>query len=163
MKGQKRESDCAVALVLGAMVRADGTASPALRRRAVHALGLWRSGAVQALVLSGAERWHPPSEAEAMARILRAAGVPDSALILEERATSTEENIAFAQPLLADLGAKRVILVTDRLHGPRAALIARRAGLEVELSCPGLPRPSRKLAQQALREVVAYLWTWGHG
>ena len=162
VEGQIRERDRAVALVLGAMVLEGGLASPALRRRAVHAVRLWQAGEIDAMVLSGAERWHAPSEAAVMAVICRAGGVPEQALMLEEAARDPAENLALSRVLLAQRGeAGRGIVVTDTFHGPRVRMIARRLGMQVEVSSPPEPHMTlRGATRQYGREGGAILREW---
>ncbi|MFW5655455.1 MAG: YdcF family protein [Roseicyclus sp.] len=148
-------------LLLGAAVRPGGRASPTLARRTAWAAHLWHAGAAAAIVPCGGPGRHPPAEAEVMCRLLKEAGVPREALHPEARSTSTAENIAFARPILRKLGLGAVLIVSDPWHLPRAALIARRSGLDVETSAP----PWRDAAagaqlKGALREIPAYLAAW---
>lgn len=142
------------ALILGAAVWANGP-SPTLRRRTLHAASLYRDGQIDRIICCGGLGHHPPTEAAAMAALLIGAGLPESAIRLEDRSTTTGENIANTLPLL-DTGS--VIIVTDWYHAPRARLIARRAGLRATSSSPSLrgakPWPHIK---GALREIPAYL------
>ena len=143
------------ALILGCAVWPDGP-SPALRRRTLHAAGLWHRGEVAALIPCGGLGRHPPSEAQAIRALLLAEGVPDSAIHLEDRSRSTHENIAFALPILADLGLKAVVIVTDLTHAPRARLIARGLGLRATTASPSLRSARlRSTLRQVLREVPA--------
>lgn len=148
------------ALVLGARV-VDGGPSPALRRRAEHAARLWLAGDAQVVVCTGADRWGGPSEAAVIAGVCRAMGVPEAALVLEERATDTVENLRFSKGLVA--GFDRVLVVTDRAHGRRARMIARRLGMVVEVSAPPSPPWSRARVRRVLREGVALVWYWARG
>jgi uncharacterized SAM-binding protein YcdF (DUF218 family) len=144
------------ALILGAAVWPDGRPSPTLRRRTLHASALWHRGAVQALVACGGLGHHPPTEAEAMRDLLLAEGVPPGAIRLEDRSRNTHENLLFALPLLADLGAREVVIVTDLTHAPRARLIARRLGLPATSSSPSLRGAHLPTTlRQSLREVPA--------
>lgn len=127
-----------VALVLGAAVWPGGVASPTLRRRAELGARLVLEGQAAAVIGCGGLGRHGPSEALVIAEICRAAGVPEDRVLVEDRSTSTEENIRFALPLLAGLGTNRVLIVTDRYHAPRAVLIARRLHLAAEARCTTL-------------------------
>ena len=101
---------------------------------------------------------HAPTEAKAMRQQLLEAGVPDGAILLEARSTTTSENLNFVLPILDRLGTRSIVLVTDWYHLPRARLVARRLGLDVKGSSPGLHRTN--VAQQtrsALREIPAYI------
>ena len=61
-----------------------------------------------------------------------AAGVPESALLLEPVSRNTQENATHSAALLAGCGwTGDVILVTDRYHALRARLLFRLAGLAV--------------------------------
>ncbi len=102
-------------------------------------------------------------EGVAMADYLIAQGVPSSAVVVEDRATSTEENLAFSRTLL-DVRLKpgyRVVLVTDDFHVYRASRIARAAGLET--TWVGRATPWYFWAANFLREdlMVVKLWTTG--
>lgn len=82
-------------------------------RVAEHAASLHHRGLAPWLLFSGArgrmtQDW-PETEAEAMARVARGLGVPDDAILVENRATNTGENIRFSRELLA---ARRIPLAT---------------------------------------------------
>ncbi|MEO0326757.1 MAG: YdcF family protein [Myxococcota bacterium] len=111
-------------VVAGCRVMPNGRASPALRRRALLAAELYGQGRAPRVLLTGGVGDYPPSEARVAAAIVRAAGVPGEALLLEERSTSTEENARFAA---ARLGAEaRVLVVSDAYHVFRAERVFRR-------------------------------------
>ena len=143
-------------VILGAAVWPDGP-SPALRRRVLHGTSLWHAGVAPVVVVCGGLGRHPPTEAAAMARLLQDDGVPPEAIRQEDRSTTTLENLRFALPILRAEGLRRVVIVTDATHGPRAALVARHFGLLPQVSAPSL-RGARKrgLLRQGLRELGAY-------
>lgn len=147
-----------VGLILGAAVWAEGP-SPTLRRRTLHAARMFHQGQVTDLIACGGLGRFPPTEAQVMADLLVAAGVPAERVRLEDRSTRTVENIRNALPILAALGTKDVLIVTDCYHAPRARLIARRLGLRAASTSPPLAGASlRQQIRSALREVPAYLW-----
>ncbi|MDV7142316.1 YdcF family protein [Tropicimonas sp. TH_r6] len=148
-----------VALVLGAAAWEGGRASPTLERRARHAARLLLEDHVTHIVGCGGIGRFPPSEASLICRICRAAGIAETTLHAEDRSTNTLENIAFALPILQEIGTDRVCIVTDGYHLPRAHLIARRMGLRCQPAPPPPPGPltARKI-KALLREAVAYLW-----
>ena len=119
-----------VIVVLGARVRPDGRASAALERRMRVAISLYRAGLAPLLVLSGGGRQAVP-EAEVMRELALAAGVPESALLLESRSLTTLENATETARLLAPSGRTTIALVTDGYHALRARLLFRMAGLRV--------------------------------
>jgi uncharacterized SAM-binding protein YcdF (DUF218 family) len=77
-----------------------------------------------------------PSEAAALATIMEGEGVPAAAIVLEEQARSTVQNIQFSRALMQSHGWSTALLVTEPNHIKRAAVIARDGGLRV------LPSPA---------------------
>ncbi len=153
-----------VAIVLGAAVWAGGVPSPTLRRRAEKGATLWHDGRVRAVLATGGVGVHGPSEAAVIAAVCRAAGVPEDALLTEDRSTTTEENLRNALPALQALGVRDVLIVTDFWHAPRAGLVARRLGLRPRLAPVSLRGARLKPAIKGiLREVPACLWYWLRG
>jgi len=74
---------------------------------------------------NSAEGW---SEARVIGQFLRAQGVPEGRVILEDRARSTRENARLALPLAAPGPGERWLLVTSAMHMPRSIGVFRRAG-----------------------------------
>ena len=148
-----------IGIILGARVRPDGSASPALQRRAEHGVKLMLEGQLDRLIVTGATFGAPHSEAWVMQQICLARGVNMAQVTLEEHATTTLENLRFSMPHLPDNCA--VTLITDRYHAPRAQLIARRLGLQVTMSPAPLGKvPKGRLVKARLREALAYTWAW---
>jgi len=151
-----RPSDALV--IFGAKVRPDGTASPLLRGRTRHAYELWKRGLAPVIVCTGGVGENPPAESVLEARLLESWGVPSSAILREERSTSTRENALFAAKLLHP-GAS-VIGVSDPFHLFRCRRDLQLAGLRASTSpsleqWDALPFPSRLF--YCVREVVSLL------
>ena len=111
--------------------------TPLLRGRVERAYELWvTQGRHATLVPSGGQGEDEEiSEAEAMARHLRILGVPDPQMLLEDRSTTTWENLRFSRDLIAEHssgGAPRSALVTSDYHVFRAAMYARAVGLSAD-------------------------------
>ena len=158
--GHSTADTMAVIVILGAAVWRDGP-SPTLRRRTAHGAALYHKGLARIVMPCGGPGRFPPSEAEAMVTLLRAAGVPSEAILPEARSTNTRENIRFAKALLDRIGETEVILVSDAYHLPRARSIARRAGLSATTSAP--PMSGARLWPQFkgwLREIPALVAMW---
>jgi uncharacterized SAM-binding protein YcdF (DUF218 family) len=101
--------------------------------RVWHAARLHRAGKARSLLLSGGlVRPDEGPEASAMQAVLRDLGVTDSAMLLESRSTTTEENARFSAQVLRERGVGRITLVTSALHMRRARLEFERAGLVVQ-------------------------------
>lgn len=101
--------------------------------RFTNALWLYRAGKVQWIIISGGLSDAPnglPSEARELATLLRLAGVPARALLLEERSRNTHENALYTRQLLAAHPTiKSLILITSAFHERRAMGCFRRVGL----------------------------------
>ena len=145
-------------VVLGCRVDPDGSASAGLIRRLDRGIRLFQDGAGPLLVLSGGGAG-PVSEAESMRRVAVAGGVPRAALLVEPGSRDTVGNARETARLLRSRGVRSVLLVSDRTHLPRAALLFRLAGLRVA-GRGGVLQPSilREIGA-AIRECVALPWS----
>jgi uncharacterized SAM-binding protein YcdF (DUF218 family) len=122
------------AIVLGAGVFR-GRPSPILRARIDHALKLYEAGTVGKLVFTGGVgRNDTISEAEASKLYALARGVPADAILLEDKSTSTVENLRFAAEIGADAGLESYLIVSTPYHMLRATWIASDIGLEAASS-----------------------------
>ncbi len=139
-------------VVLGARVRPDGRPSAALERRMRVAISLYQAGVAPRLLLSGGGRQAMP-EAEVMRQLALAAGVPDSALLIEPRSRTTLENATETARLLSVAGPRTVVLVTDSYHALRARLLFRIAGVAV-LAVQTAAVPMRALPSMIVAESV---------
>lgn len=61
-----------------------------------------------------------PSNAAAMRATALKAGIPDDSILIESKATNTYENGTLSRPILDNMGAKKIILVTSPYHQRRA-------------------------------------------
>jgi uncharacterized SAM-binding protein YcdF (DUF218 family) len=98
----------------------------------------------------------PVTEAAAMRDLAREAGIPETALLVEAESRNTFENAANTARLLQQTGKSRIVLVSDRLHLPRAARLFRRAGLKV-IGVAGVPASSLRRAFKGVLYEIASL------
>ncbi len=96
---------------------------PASARRARTCAELYRAGLAPVIVFTGYGHARV-SAAEAMARLARAEGVPEAAILIEPDARSTIQNAAFGLALLPP-DTTRILLVSDAFHLPRSWMIFR--------------------------------------
>ena len=114
-------------MIFGSGVRADGTASPTLRARTRHAYELWKRGLAPKILCTGGMGTYPPAESLVQEELLLGWGVPASAILKEEKSTSTWENAKFGAPLLP--ANSSVIAVSDPYHLWRCARDCKAFGL----------------------------------
>lgn len=150
-------------VVLGSATR-DGQPSPTLALRLDKAAQL-AALHPQALVVTsgGVDFGEKESEGAVMARYLRQRhGLAAGRLVLEERSTSTELNLAWSQPLLRARGVAAdapIAIVTSDFHTLRAGWIARRNGYEQGVTV-GAATPLSIRLNAWLREYFAVLSGW---
>ena len=129
-------------VIFGAAVRADGTPSTALRRRVEAAFACGRAMPDVLYVPTGGVGRHGPAEAAVMAGLLRALGVPDSAILPEPTGTDTLSSVRAAARLLRGRLAP-VYAASSAYHLPRCVLLLRLAGLPAR-PCPAPPHPAAR-------------------
>ena len=103
------------------------------RNRALAAAELYRAGRVLYIIPSGGVKWdidgEQISESHFMKRILTENGVPEEAIILENQATTTVENMIFGTlqiyRKLKFKNADHVIIVTSEAHMKRSMALAK--------------------------------------
>lgn len=118
-------------VVLGARIHDDGTLSPALLRRLQRLALLWQRdrghpAAIGTIVLSGGRpKGHPldVTEAGVMAEWLVAAGIPRQVMVLEDAARTTRENALYSLIWARRCGVRKLYVLTDCAHLPRAMLL----------------------------------------
>ena len=139
---------------------------PELVARVDRAAELYHAGLAPHLVLtgsSGGSREVGRTEAGVMRELLVARGVPTEAIEVETHARSTEENFACSMPLLTARKARKVLVVTDPWHMPRALYQGSRYAGDMELiASPASRSPEwtrgRKRIQHLVGEGIAYLF-----
>jgi len=145
-------------VVAGARVDVNGLPSLTLRRRVEGAVALWKQGTAPFLVMTGGVGKFGPSEARAAADLAMSLGVPEQALVLEERSTSTWENAVYAAQLP---GLERVVVVTDYYHVLRCERVFGRSFQQVRAI--GVRPPPTVRVRGALREILALALYAGRG
>jgi len=117
-------------IVLGAQVMGD-VPSAKLRNRIEVAIDYLKDNPNTVAFLSGGQGpGENISEARAMYTEMTKVGISDSRLILEDKSTSTEENIRFTKALMSP-NLQKGIIVTNDFHIFRAVKTAQKQGLEV--------------------------------
>ena len=117
-------------IVLGEKLNNDNM-SNILIDRVDLAFNLYRKNKNAKLILTGGTIGENSiSEAFAMSNFLLELGVSSNDIILENKATSTFENIKLTRELIQHEN-KNIALVTSDFHIPRALVISRNMGLDV--------------------------------
>ena len=117
------------ALVLGCPASPDGSASPCERCRVKTAVRTFRRGRARMLLFSGAAAHSPHVEADVMADLAVARGVPRDRILTEPRALTTWQNLRYSARLLRAHHLETVLIISTSDHLPRARRMARYYGL----------------------------------
>lgn len=99
-----------------------------------HGARLYHAGRAPVVILSGGRHPSRPdnlSEAESGVLFLMDMGVPREALRLDNQSRTTHDHIRYLQPMLAEAGIERLLVVTSATHMRRAEAVFRQAGLNV--------------------------------
>lgn len=118
-------ADCI--LVLGCGVREDGSPSLMLRDRLEQGVALYQMGAAPKLLMSGDHSRVQYDEVNTMKNYAMERDIPSEDVFMDHAGFSTYESMYRARDIFC---ARRVIIVSQRYHLPRAVYDARALGLE---------------------------------
>ncbi len=156
--GRKPPEDATV-IVLGCRVYGE-YASLSLMERLQAAEAYLKAHPEAVCILSGGQGpGEDISEAECMYRYLTEQGISPEQLYLEDKSTSTRENLAFSRAIIEEEGfSTNVAIVTNEYHEYRASLIAR----NLELKPAAVPAATAIWLFPAyyVRELYGILYEW---
>ena len=126
-------------VVFGGGVGESGKAGGGTEERVQHASEAYRSGFARHLIFSTGYLYSFP-EAESMRSLAMQQGVPADAIVLEQQATDTHQNVVFTRDLMRARGWRSALLVSSPYHMRRALLAWRREAPEIRV----IPTPPPK-------------------
>jgi uncharacterized SAM-binding protein YcdF (DUF218 family) len=143
------------------------------RSRALEAIRLYEEGWAPHLIFSGAALDPKgPSNARAMEQVALQAGVPRSAIELDERSANTDQNALGVADIAKREGYRKIILVTSPYHQRRASITFQRVfGSSVQILNHSTTDQnwrraawwsnsySRELTISELQKTLYVLWT----
>lgn len=147
-------------IVLGAALKGNEP-SKLLALRLDTAIGyLGENPETIAVVSGGQSSSESISESKAMANYLYAHGIDESRVILEDRSSSTEENLKFSVPIIEKHFGKSiheidVVFASSAFHIHRAKMISDELGFDFDTLAA--PSSKRFLPNHVLREYIAIL------
>jgi uncharacterized SAM-binding protein YcdF (DUF218 family) len=144
------------AIVLGAALWSDKP-SPGLKERLDRAFLLYKEGKTDKLILTGGYDLNGSklTEAEGMRNYLVSLGVPKEKLLLENKATSTYENMVFSKEIIDREKLHSILIVTHDYHSSRSKEIAQYVGIKNATMVPFHSKVLKPVYNQT-REVLAY-------
>ncbi len=160
---EKPEKNLEYVIVLGAQVRGDEP-SRALKKRLDRAAEYAMENPDTLFLLSGGKgSGEDITEAKAMYQYLLGRGVDKERLLLEDRSTSTYENLLFCGELVPGLRERSVGIISNDFHVYRAGALAKKMGYQqicrLPSSCDWAMEP-----HYVLREICAVIkeTLWGN-
>lgn len=116
-----------VAIVFGAGLWQNGTATPVLKDRVQTAANLYFAGKVEKLLMSGDNRFVEYNEPAVMREVALSLGVPETAIVVDFAGRRTYDTCYRARAIF---GVTEAILVTQAFHLPRAIYECSRLGVD---------------------------------
>ena len=142
-----------VAIVFGAGLWRNGTATPVLIDRVTNAANLYLSGKVEKLLMSGDNRFVDYNEPAVMRDLALSLGVPDGAIVLDYAGRRTYDTCYRAKAIF---GVNEAILVTQAFHLPRAIYLCDHLGVDsVGVNADLRVYPKSSLVYWNIRELLA--------
>lgn len=124
-----KPADCMIVLG-GGIDRNTSKPLSTLAYRLDRARELYDAGYAPSIIVSGGQGGDEPiSEAQSMRDYLIGAGVPDAAIIMEDRSTNTWENMVFSNEIMDARGFNDALVVTSDYHLWRSLKLAECAGI----------------------------------
>jgi vancomycin permeability regulator SanA len=165
MKGKykyfSKKNPADVVVVLGAAVWSENKPSPSLASRVDKAADLYRRGIVKKILLTGSNAPGELSEAEVAYEYVRRKGINPRNVWIENKTTSTTEQIHFIKfDLMGKDAAADVIIISDAYHLARVNEICKFFDIDAALSSSELELSFKPKAQSILRESVAMVIFW---
>jgi uncharacterized SAM-binding protein YcdF (DUF218 family) len=140
-------------IVLGTPANADGTASPEQRERTLEGVREYKAGVAPTLIFTGGPAHNQFVEAHVMAMLALSKGVPPAAIIEEDHAQNTVQNIFYSRQIMSNSGWNSAEIVSSPSHLPRAALILEHYPIQWSTHAAPWP-PEYSIWQQAAHYAV---------
>lgn len=139
-------------------------------QRCRYAAWLHKNWAQVPVLASGKGSWEV-AYSVAMSEAMKEDGVPASMIWTEEKSRSTYENAVYSAEVLRSHGIRKIALVTEAYHMPRAERCFRKQGIEVVAAPCAFRGPTQfffsefipgwkaiSLNEDTLHEVVGLVW-----
>ena len=150
-----------VVVVLGAAVWSKNKPSPSLASRIDKAADLYNRGIVKKILLTGSNAPGELSEAEVAYQYIRKKGINPRSIRIEDKTTSTSEQIHFVKfELIDNQDIRNVIIISDAYHLARVNEICKFFNVDAALSSSDMQLSFKTKVQSVLRESIAILFFW---
>lgn len=138
-------------LILGAGLKPDGTPNKMLQERLDKGIELYKNGIGEKMLLSGDNGQAEYDEVNAMKTYVIGKGIPLEAIFLDHAGFSTYESVYRARDIFL---VRKLIIITQKYHLPRALYIAKGLGIEAYGVIPDI-RQYNGQTYREIREILA--------
>ena len=145
-------------IVLGTPVDSDGNPTPKQLARVTEGVREYKRGVAPRLIFTGGAAYNHFVEAEVMAKVAEAQGVPKAAVLVEPEARDTIQNACYAVQIMKAHGWRSAEVVSNATHLPRAAIIFNQLPVEWRTHAAP-PLAPESAASSSLTAVVEILKT----
>ncbi len=155
-EGQKTDSaEVDYVIILGARLYGDRPSPALIERLDIGKKYLQENQGVKVIVSGGQGANETIPEALAMKTYLSNQGIDEERIIMEDKSTSTFENLKFSLDKMDKKEGLKIMIATNKHHIFRSKLLAKRLGLEPY----GLPAeiPPTVIIQSYVREYFAVI------
>jgi uncharacterized SAM-binding protein YcdF (DUF218 family) len=122
LSNSNRQSFDAI-VVLGTPADSDGNPTPELLDRVTEGVHEYQRGIAPQIIVTGAAAHNRFVEADVMARVAEAQGVPPSQVIEEPKALDTIQNVCYSTAIMKNHGWHSAEVVSSTSHLPRVSMI----------------------------------------
>lgn len=142
---------CDAGIVLGAATDNDGV-SEVYRQRLNHAVDLYEDHTVNTIIVTGGRaEGNRNSDAYMAKQYLLEQGVPEEAVLLEDKSVITQENLENSLKIMMDNELETALVISDPLHMKRAMLMAE------DLKMDAYASPTKTSAYKSLKTKIPFL------
>jgi uncharacterized SAM-binding protein YcdF (DUF218 family) len=117
-------------IVLGSPPDFEGNPTPVQLSRVTEAVHEYERGVASHLILTGGTTHNSYVEAEVMAHVAEAQGVPASSIVVEPKALDTIQNACYSVQIMKEHGWRSAEVISSISHLPRAGLIFSRQPID---------------------------------
>lgn len=110
-------------IVLGYPAKKDGTPRPEMRERVLEGVREYKAGVAPRIIMTGGAAHNDYIEADVMAALARAQGVPADAILEDRQAKDTIQNAYYSVQIMEGHGWHSAEVVSSDSHLRRASLI----------------------------------------
>ena len=148
-RDESAPADCIIVLGAGTNGR---TPNPVFRERLHHAVTLYENGYSDVILLTGGySPGNAYSDAAIAGQYLMELGIPEDAILLEEKSTITQENLEYAKEIMDLHDFSTAIIISDPLHMKRSMMMAK------DYEIDALPSPTPTTRYQTWRTKLPFL------